>query len=408
MDLMAQIFAAGGTPAPTDDFWYQPVGTMTDAGVRIDAEQAKKISAWYRGRDILATVLAMLPMQVMERLPNDGGSQPARDYPLYDVLHGEPNGWQDSFAWRRMKMYHLIDHGMAFDFIRSGDRGYVESLEPIYPSRESAPPSARWVMAGPPFLSDSGTLLFKVRDARTSQVTVHVQSEIFYLMGASDDGVVGKGILEYARGSLGTASATESYAATVYSRGSLNSGVIETPGVLQGDAGKRMAQSFITASKDWHLPKVLEQGAKWNESKLTPEDQQMLLSREFSVDDMARWLGVPRLMLENSDPSYGNAEQFTQNFVDINMGGWFALWEFACNRQLVVDPARYFVRINRKAIVRANWRDLVDGTVALVNAGIESVDEARANALDMPKRGGRANELREPQNITGKPTVPAA
>jgi hypothetical protein len=32
-----------------------------DPGLRIDPDGAQKISAWYRGRDILATVLAMLP-----------------------------------------------------------------------------------------------------------------------------------------------------------------------------------------------------------------------------------------------------------------------------------------------------------------------------------------------------------
>jgi hypothetical protein len=63
MDLLAQLFAGGGTPGPADDYWYRPVGGMTAAGMRVDAEGAQKISAWFRGREILATVLAMLPLQ---------------------------------------------------------------------------------------------------------------------------------------------------------------------------------------------------------------------------------------------------------------------------------------------------------------------------------------------------------
>lgn len=398
MDLMAYLFGGGNlraaTPGPTNDFWYNPVGMITESGIRIDEEQAKKLSAWYRGRDILATVLAMLPLQVHERLPDDGGSEPAKRHPVYDILHDTPNGWQDSFQWRRQQMYNLIDHGNGVNRIVPGRRGFLDELWPINPRLVSA----RQL--------NTKRIVYDVRDPKTNLITTYTQDEIFHLRGASDDGIWGKGILEYARTSLGTASATESYAGTIFSRGTLNGGVIENPGTLDEDAGKRMAQSFITASKDWHMPKILEQGSKWVPNKMTPEDAQMLLSRKHTVDDIARWLGVPRLMLENSDPSYGNAEQFTQNFLDFNMGGWLAMWEYAANHQLILDPRKYFVRFNRKAIGRMNFKDMVDGHVALVNAGIESVDEARS-VEDMPKRGGKAAELREPQNITGKAKVNA-
>ena len=75
-------------------------GIITAAGIRLDAEGAKKISAWFRGRDILATSLAMLPLHLYERLPNDAGATIARTQPLYDVLHRKPNltGAGDSFA----------------------------------------------------------------------------------------------------------------------------------------------------------------------------------------------------------------------------------------------------------------------------------------------------------------------
>jgi HK97 family phage portal protein len=399
MDLMARLFgmADGGTPGPTADYWYRPVGTMTDAGVRIDADAAKKISAWFRGREILSNMLAMLPMQVMELLPEDGGSQPARDHALYDVLHGQPNDFQDSFEWRREHMYDLIDFGWAYDWILPGARGFADQLVPIDPRLVTPKPTYRRLANGAVV---QGRWLFEVKDPQTSAKTTFTQDDIFYRRSAS-----GKGILEHARGSLGTATATESYAATVFSKGVLNGGVIENPGLLNADAARRMALSFVTAAREWHMPKVLEQGSKWVESKMSPEDAQMLASRQFTVDDIARWLGVPRMMLENSDPSYGNGEQFTQNFLDINMGGWLMLWESASNTQLIVEPDQYFVRLNRKAIVRSNFKDLVDGHVALVNAGIESVDEARA-VEDMPKRGGKADELREPQNITGKPAAP--
>jgi len=184
----------------------------------------------------------------------------------------------------------------------------------------------------------------------------------------------------------------------------LNSGVIENPGLLNPEASKRMAASFVTAAGDWHLPKVLEQGSKWVESKMTPEDAQMLLSRKYTVDDIARWLGVPRQMLENSDPSFGNAEQFDRNFVAYSLGPWLSLFEFAINDQLVMASKLYFAQFTREALVRGDLAVRWQAHVAAVNAGIKSVDEVRA-VENLNARGGKADELREPQNIVGKPKV---
>ena len=247
-------------------------------------------------------------------------------------------------------------------------------------------------------------MLYHVRDEETGRSTPHTQDEIFHLRGASDDGVVGKGVLEYARSNLGTALATESYAARIFSKGHLNGGVIQTPAAMDLEAAKAMARTFVTKVGDWHEAKVLEQGATWVPNKMTPEDAQMVLSRKHSIDDIARWLGMTRMMLENADPSFGNAEQFNQNLITYTMGGWLSLFEFGVNGQLILQPRRFFAQFTRDAIVRGDIAVRAVANVAYVNAGIRSVDEVRGQE-NWNKRGGKADELREPQNITGKPAV---
>lgn len=398
-DLQA---SSGGAPGPADDYWYQPVGTVTPAGMRVDEKSAQTISAWYRGRDLLATILAMLPLKVYQYLPNDGGSEPVANHPLYHVLHDQPNTYQDSFQYRRQKMYHLIDHGNGYDWIVAGPRGFVDQLCPIHPRLVTPRPQLATLPTGATVVV---RMLYDVRNAQTGASKTWTSDDIFHTRGASDDGFVGKGILEYARGSLGTALATESYAARIFSRGTLNAGVIENPGLLDDKASERMAKTFVTPNGDWHLPKILEQGSKWiKDDGMTPENAQMLLSRRFGVDDIARWLGMSRQMLENSDPSFGNAEQFDENLMTYTMGNWLSLFEFAIKSQLILAPGKYYAEFVRDAIVRGKFLDRAQGNVALVNAGIVSVDEVRAGE-GKNKRGGKADELRDPQNITGKPVA---
>ena len=399
MDLLARLLGGtmAATPGPTDDFWYTGAGAgiPTAAGMHVDDDAAQKLSAWYRGKDILSASLAMLPLHVFERLPNDQGATVARQNPLFDILHTKPNAWQDSFSYRRLAMRHLIDYGAHYAFIREGARGFVDELWPIHPSLVSCRQS-----------ETTGRLVYDVRDAKTGRTTAYTQDEVFRLLGASDDGITPKGVLQCARESLGTAMATESYAARVFGRGTLSSGVITVPTKLDDDASKRMARSFITSAGDWRLPKVLEQGATWVASEMSPEDFQMLMSRKFSVDDIARWLGLPPHMLGSLDrATFSNIEHQGQEFVTYSLGPWLSLWEFGINDQLVLNQTKYFVEFNRDALVRGDLAARWQAHVSAVNAGIVSVDEVRV-VENKNRRGGKADELREPQNITGRAAVP--
>jgi len=396
MGLFDRLFGglSASTPGPADDFWYNPVGTMTPSGQRVDTESARKISAWYRGRDILATSLAMMPLKVFQRLPNDAGAEPASDQPLYDILHDKPNTWQDAFVWKRQATFHVIDHGNHYSRIMEGPRGFADQLHPFEDPTVVTPELNR----------STGRILYHVRQ-KDGTTKTYTQDEIFHLRGPSDDGVVGKGILKFARESIGTAAAVESYASRIFSQGVLPGGYIKVPALLNDEASKRMAASHVTSEQNWHMPKVLEQGAEFHESKISPEDFQMLLSRKFTIDEMARWLGVPRMMLENSDPSYGNADQFSLNFVKFTMGGWMSMWEFACNDQLILNRRRFFVEFVRDALERADLGTRSEANEQAINAGWRTVNEVRRSE-NLPRIPGEADKLRIPQNITGKPQDP--
>lgn len=351
-------------PGPADDFWYNPVGTLTASGQRVDSDSANRISAWFRGRDLLATAVAMLPLHVYERLPGDQGAERAPQHPLYDVLHVGPNGWQDAFTWRRQVMYHLIDHGNAYSRIVAGPRGFADQLWPIDPAQVT------------PEQLPSGRVVYRVRQKDGTAIP-YTQDEIFHLRAGADDGITGKGILQRARESIGRAQATEDYAGRVFSQGVLHGGVVEVPGSLTDEASRRMQRSFVTTASSWHMPKVLELGSKWVESKLTPEDAQMLASREFTVEEMARWLGLPKMMLEGGDPSHGNAEQFSQNFVTYSLGSWLSLIEHASNFQLILNSQRFYVEFVRDALVRGSIADRWAAYQIAIQTGTYTRNEVR-------------------------------
>ncbi len=334
--------AGGGVPGPSSDFWYEPVGAGTTSGMRVDVESAQKVSAFYSGLRLLSNDVAKLPLEVLQRLA-DGGKSRALGNPLYDVLHTQPNVWQTSFEWRRQGMRHLILRGNWYNRIVPGPRGPVDQLVPILPDLVTNEQLA------------SGRILHHVKNPTTNQITTYTQDEISHVRGVSDDGVTGKSLLTWARDSIGIALATETYAGKLFSQGALHGGLITVPGLLDPDASKRMAQSFVTSARTWHLPQVLEQGATFTEPTLTPEDSQFLLSRQFSVTEMARWLGLPPHKIQDlSRSTNNNIEEQGIDYVGDGLSPWLVLIESAFDRDLVLVPAKYFVEFNADGLMRGN------------------------------------------------------
>lgn len=389
MDILGRLFAGGmqaQTPSPADDFWYGATGAMTAAGIRMDDDGAKKISAWFRGRDILATALAMLPLHLYERLPDDDGAVPARGHALWDVLHRKPHPMLpgDSFTWRRQAMFDLIDHGWAFDEIDVGVRWGLKRLDP------------RTVR---PEVIKGGRMLYHVRDGSGQSRTL-TQDEVFVRTLAD-----GKGILDHARESLGLARVTEQYASKVFGAGSLSAGVIKVPGAMDDDSAKAMARSFRTAAGDWHMPKVLPSGADYIANDgLTPEKAQLLMSRKFSINDIARWLGLPPHMLGDLDrATFSNIEHQGQEFVTYALGPWLSLWEFAINDQLILQPNRFYAEFTRDALVRGDIAARWQAYQIQVSTGTVTRNEVRRKE-NMNKLPGLDTPL-DPAHLTGKQTA---
>ena len=353
-------------PSPIDDFWYQPFGYgLSAAGQSVTPETAQKVSAFFAGVRLLANDVAKLPLELYERQAG-GDKTRVPDVPLYDVLHRRPNAWQTSFEWRRQGMRHLILRGNWYNLIRPGPRGPVDQLVPLNPDLVA------------PVQLDTLRVAYRVRDPKTYEVRIFTQDEIFHVRGVSDDGVVGKSVLAWARDSVGVALATESYAGRLFSQGALHGGVITVPGVLTDEASTRLAKSFATTQQTWHLPRVLEQGATYAESDLTPEDSQFLKSREFSVTEMARWLGLPPHKLADLLRSTNNnIEHQALEYVIDSLSPWLILIEQTIGRDVIIEPARYFAEFNIDALLRGDSQARGDFHSKLFNIGAVSQNDVR-------------------------------
>ena len=319
---------AAGAPDAADDYWYEPRGTLAGSGVNVTADVALTVSAVFACVRVLAETVGSLPLVVYRRDGEDRKTR-ARGQRIYEILHDQPNGWMSSLEWREMMTGHCALRGNAYSWIQDGVRGAVDELIPLHPDRMEA------------------------EQLRSRRLRYHytwpwgerqtfVQDEIYHLRGLSSDGITGLSVVSYARETIGLALASEGYAARMFLNDARPGGVLEHPGELSDGAHKRILASWQEDHGGWRnrgKPAIFEEGMKWHQIGMTGEDSQYILSRQFSVTEVARWFRMPpHLIQELTRSTFSNIEHQGLEFVIYTMMPWFRRWEQAIGRDLITSP----------------------------------------------------------------------
>lgn len=332
--ILSSLFRAEGnvSRSPLDDYWYQPRGTSSVTGVRVDADTALKLSAAWACNRIISESVSSLPLPIY-KVRSDGGKERAPYHAIYDVLQYQPNGWQTAQAWRQQMTTDALMRGAGFSRFVDGPRGPHTALEPLHFDWLTLPPKR------------GGNYVYREPGQPEQQI---LYEDVFRVDGLTLDGWTPCSVISYARESLGLGLAAESYAGRVFSQDGRPRGTLEHPGKLSKDAGDRLAETWretYSGLANAHKVAVLQEGMKFNAISVTPEDAQMLASREFSVEDVCRWFGVPPHMVGSTAKvtSWGSGiEQLSIGFVTYTLLPWLKRWEQSIRRDLIFDKQQFF------------------------------------------------------------------
>ncbi|WP_257837041.1 phage portal protein [Phenylobacterium sp. J426] len=106
--------------------------------------------------------------------------------------------------------------------------------------------------------------------------------------------------------------------------------------------------------------KVLEEGMKFVQTMIPPEDAQFLGSREFQIAELARIFDVPLILLQSHEKttSWGSGiEQLMIGFVQQTIAPWVAADEQELNWKLFTEEERekgLYVKYNMKGLLRGD------------------------------------------------------
>lgn len=246
----------------------------TRAGVSMSVNRALGLSAWYSGVLHVSTTIAGLPIH---RYRNANGSREQRSDPSW---MRQPDNELPWYALVEFWMMSLLHAGNAFTWKVRNQAGQVVGLREIHPEI---------VTTG---LAPDGSKRFMVGDDDYLWTT----RDILHIPGLTYNGRFGLNPIRYAADSLGSAVATDEYAARFFSNNTNLGGIISVQEAMTRDeaiALKEQWEAFHQGIINAHRTGVLSKGARYDRVTLNAEDTQLIQSRQYGVLEVARWLRLP-------------------------------------------------------------------------------------------------------------------
>jgi HK97 family phage portal protein len=302
-----RVSAEAPVPLPAitrgSEFWETFTGQGAGSMPAMTEGTALMVSAIYACVNLIAGVMSALPMHLYNEAAEGERTQIFGD-PLWWVLNEEFSPrWPASAGWERMVFSRLL-HGDAFaEIVRSGPR--IVGLKPLHPLLVQPVP-VRDVMGE--------RLVYVVTpEAWEKDHTQRVidQADMIHVAGLGYDGIRSMSPLRYAlRMAGGVASAAQHFSGQFFSNSARPDFALTTDKKLEEPQIENLRNQVEErhGGANRFRPMVLQGGLDIKTISLPNSDMELIATRKFQIEEIARIYGVPPWMIGHTEKttSFGN------------------------------------------------------------------------------------------------------
>ncbi len=345
----------------------------------IGPDAALQVSTVWACVKLLVETIASLPLFVY-RTDSAGRRQLARGDQLYAVLHDTPNRRMTAQEFWEFMLCNLVLRGNAYARIERDAQGRAYALWPMAADQVE-------VKA----LLD-GSLVYAY--ALDSATLIYGEGDILHIRGIGN-GIVGMSPLDYMRASVGLAISAQNHTSATYRKQARRPGVLMTDRVLSAEQREALRANFgeiVIGGK--HELYILEANFKFEAINMSPADIQLLETRRFAVEDLARWFGVPSVLVNDTSKTttWGTGvEQIIEGFYKFTLRPQLERIEQAIQRRVLTSRQRaegLHAEFSFDALLRASMKDRFELYAKGVQNGITTRNECRQLENLPPVAGG--------------------
>lgn len=416
--------AAGAMSITTKSERWFDLGGDSAAGIAVNPDKALSYAPWWRGISFLSDSVAKTPIEIYQRQQASDGlggpdatRVPATDHPAYHLLRWKPNFFQTAYQWQKLMMSWRLSRGNGYSWILRGPDMRPLQLVPLHPDC-TTPVILRF--DGIPTTALMPTTQIWYVTWQAGVMLRFPAEDVLHFRGLSDNGLVGYSVIHKARETLGLGLAEQTYASKFFAHGGRPSVVLMFPGQLKDEDKRNIVNQWErmhNGAESAHKTALLDRGMQLKEVSFSAEDSQLLESREFSIREVANYLGVPAHKLgDTSRQGYASLEQENLSFYTDTLSAHFVDMEQECADKLLLEEEKtegtYCVEFADASIrstdltAKANFLRTATG-----GAPFMSVNEARGFINLNPRDDGASDKIAQALNQSrpGEPaTEPAA
>lgn len=384
MGIIKRLFKPKAEMRAIDPSWAA-LSAWSPQGATVNAAAAENLAVVFACAEIIASSLGSLPLLVMRQ--TEGGQEEDPDHPLARMHRSGPNALQDWPSLIQSSMASVLLQGNALvEVVRDG-AGRLKELR-YHP----------WGNVNPQVLP-GGRVVYDLNDplglwGPAGSMRRLLPEDVLHLRDRSDDGLLGRSRLSRARGAVQAALEVQDFAVAVHSNRATPSGTLELDGKLSPEAmdalKARIRESYQGVDRAGRVM-VLDQGLKWKSISISPEDAELLSSRRFATEEIARLFQVPPPLVGIWDhSSFTNSETAGRWFATHTLRPWCRKLEAALLRACFSTEAQRSYRLEfdlsdfLKGDDKARWEA---HQIALANK-VLTPNEVRGMEGWNPREGG--------------------
>lgn len=342
-----------------------PMGYATASPVEVNEDSAMQLSAVWACVRLLSETVASLPVNVYRKTPK--GRELAPDHWLSLLMARKPNRYQTKVEFFETLMLNLALHGNAYAKITKVG-GQIRSLLPLMASQIETK-----------LLPDGSVVHLYHSDGNVDVLS----AESVWHVKLYGNGIVGKSPLAFGRNMFGIAQAAEQSVAKIYANGGKPSGVLSFDRLLTPAQRAAVRENFatLTTGTDDRLL-VIEQGMKFDAVSMSPQDIELLASRKHQIDEIARWFGVPSILINQNEGSTtlgSSTAEIISGFYKLNLRPYLERIEASVKTWLFTpdEANQYEFEFDFEGLLRSDLKSRLEGYRTAVAGTILTPNEVR-------------------------------
>lgn len=344
------------------------------AGTRaVNPRLAENLSTVLACVGAISGAISSLPVYVYRR--TSGSRELAAEHPIMEMVRNGPNRhqtWPDFLEWW---IASTLLRGNGLSEVKRDGRGQVTELAPV-----------PWEHASVQLLP-SGRLAFDVTDVHNisggrGRMRRILEGEAMHLRDRSDDGLLGRSRLQRAASVVSAGLSVQEHASAMFENQATPSGALEMDGSLTPEQRDQLKEGLkdFTSSANARKVMILDQGMKFSPISMSAEDAELLASRRFSTEELARLYQVPPPIIGDlSHGTFTNSETAGRWFAQHTLTPWIRKIETEMQRSLLSEAARqnHEVEIDLSGFLRGDPETRWKSHEIAVKNNILDVNEVR-------------------------------